>query len=597
MLRAGAGRLEPSVAQELEEVFQVPVIQAYSSTETSFIACEPLPPKQRKRGSVGLPGNAKVAIVDEHGKQLPPNTAGEVVVSGSKIFDGYESNSQANAEAFRDGWFRMGDLGYFDENGYLFLTGRIKEIINRGGQKVSPSEIEAAIIELPGVVTAAAFPVPHPTLGEDVAAAVVLKPGSTLDVKTLSAALREMLGETKLPRRILFVDEIPKGATGKIQRNRLAAAFGLDGPAPQSGKGGVAATPTERTLLHIWADTLKLPTVPVDENFFSLGGDSLLAVELFLRIEETMGRRLPRAALFEASTVAEMARYIDAAWPARCLVPIQPGGERPPLFCVHDIFGHVLNFRALAAHLGPEQPVYGLQLVGLDGSEVPLGRIEDMASRYLSEIGTVQPTGPYHLGGYSMGGLVAYEMARQLRAAGEDVGLLALFDTFARHGPRRSTLPYWFGQRDNRLDDLRPSSVARYLGRGARNVARNARTQLRRRLFGVGWRLSERTAPDIPQLLRRPVAANLLASRRYRMRPYDGDAVLFSAADFRRDHDHMVENWRRLVAGRLTVHEVPGTHNEILQEPHVRALARLLTECLRDAAERTPDADDTAATG
>jgi len=584
MLRTGAGHLDARVAENLEALFEVPVIQAYSSSETGFIACEPLPPIPRKRGSVGLPGSTKIAIIDDRGDHLPANDVGEIIVSGPKVLDGYENNPVANADSFIDGWFRTGDLGYFDTDGYLFLTGRIKELINRGGQKIMPGEIDAAIMAHPDVAAAAAFPVPHPTLGDDVAAAVVLQPGATLTRKTLIDAVRKELGDAKIPRLILFVDDIPKGETGKIQRYKLAAAFGLDGSTRPSGKGAAPSTSTEVTLQRIWSETLQLQTVAVDEDFFSLGGDSILAVELFLRIEEELGRRLPRAALFEASTVAEMARHIDISAPARCLVPIQPNGDRPPLFCVHDIYGQVLNFRMLAQHLGPDQPVYGLQLAGLDGTETPLARYEDMAARYISEIRLVQPSGPYHIGGYSMGGSIAYEMAQQLRDAGEKVDLLGLFDAFPRYGPRRSLLADWFTQKGNTLSDSSATAVARYIGRGFGNIAQNVGTAIWRRLFGLAWRFCERRMSTIPKPLHRPIAASYLASRSYRMRPYAGDAVLFMAEDNRNDHDHVVENWRKLIGGQLDIRPISGLHNEILAEPHVRMLARELSRCLRKSS-------------
>lgn len=594
MLRTGSGHLDSNVAEQLETLFGVPVIQAYSSSETGFVACDPLPPTPRKRGSVGLPGGSEIAIMDEQGNTLPANTIGEIVVRGPKVFAGYENNPEANAAAFVKGWFRMGDIGYFDDDRYLFLTGRIKEIINRGGQKIMPAEIDAALLTHPGIADAATFPIPHPTLGEDIAAAVVGTPHATLDAKDLSDFLRTSLGDSKVPRRFLFVDELPKGDTGKVQRNTLAATFGLDrreATIPSDGHT-TAATPTEAILQRIWAGTLQVPTVPLDEDFFALGGDSIMAVELFLRIEEELGRRLPRSALFEARTVTEMAQHIDAAPSPRCLVPIQPDGNRPPLFCVHDINGQVLNFRSLAQHLGPAQPVFGLQLAGLDRSEPPFVRYEDMAARYISEMRTLQPTGPYHIGGYSMGGLIAYEMARQLRDAGQEVGLLGLFDTFPRRGRRRPMLQNWFTQRGNTLSDRNATSVARYIGRGVGNIANNALTAVQRRMFGIAWHLCAHTMTATPTVLYRPLAASHLAGRTYRMRPYAGDAVLFLADDYRRDHDHVVENWHALIGGRLDIRPITGLHSEILEEPHVHALASALSASLRESDNRTQEDTD-----
>ena len=595
MLRTGAGHLDTRVAEQLETLFGVPVIQAYGSSETAFMACDPFPPKQRKAGSVGRLGNSRLAIVDENGRPLPAGCEGEIIVSGPKVFEGYENNAAANAAAFIDGWFRVGDLGYFDKDGYLFLTGRIKEVINRGGQKIMPGEIDAAIMAHPAVAAAVAFPVPHQTLGDDIAAAVVLKPDAALNQKALADFLRARLGDAKVPRRLLFVHEIPKGTTGKIQRYKLAAAFGLDRTARSSDGHDRPATPTEAMLCRIWAETLQLPTVPTHEDFFALGGDSLMAVDLFLRIEEELGHRLPRSVLFEASTVAEMAERIDASAPARCLVPIRPAGRQPAFFCVHDVNGQVLNLRALAAHLGPDQPFYGIQSIGLDGAEKPLARIEDMAARYIAEIRSVQPVGPYHLGGYSMGGLIAYEMARQLREEGQAVRLLALFDSYPCDGNRRRHLSNWFEEGGNRLSNLKPSSVAHYVARGLLNLAQLGRTALRRRLFGAAWRICEICKMQMPVRLRRPVAANFLAIRLYRTEPYEGDAVLFAAGRYPWECDDALDGWRALIGGRLQIQAIPGMHHEILEEPHVRILARHLADRLGEEELRIRAPDDMAA--
>ena len=597
MLRTGAGHLDASVAKRLETLFEVPVIQGYGSSETAFMACDPFPPKPRKAGSVGLLGSSRLAIVDDQGRPLPAGSAGEVLVSGPKVFAGYENNAAANAAAFKDGWFRVGDLGYFDEDGYLFLTGRIKEIINRGGDKVTPGEVDAAIQEHPAVATAVTFPVPHPTLGDDIAAAVVLKPGATLDAKALADFLRARLGDAKIPRQILFVDAIPKGNTGKIQRYKLATALGLDGAAPLSNAGDRPATPLEATLARIWAETLQLPEAPLNEDFFALGGDSLQAVELFLRIEEELGRTLPRSVLFEANTVAEMAKRIASSARTGCLVPIQPAGARPPLFCIHDVNGQVLNFRALARHLGPDQPFYGIQSAGLDDSEAPLARIEDMAARYIAEIRGVLPAGPYHLGGYSMGGLIAYEMARQLRAAGDAVGLLALFDTYPNLGRRRFDATGRLAADGMEPAGLDLPGAVQDLALRSRAVALNARTDLSRRLFGAFWRVCETFGATVPESLRRPIAANYLAIRSYRLRPYGGDAVLFAASRYDGDHRDALGGWRKLIAGDLAVEPIPGLHHEILEDPHVGVLAQKLAGRLQESGRpqrRTAEAQAAA---
>jgi thioesterase domain-containing protein len=192
-----------------------------------------------------------------------------------------------------------------------------------------------------------------------------------------------------------------------------------------------------------------------------------------------------------------------------------------------------------------------------------------------------------------MGGIIAYEMARQLRDAGEEVGLLGLFDSFPRYGPRRPMLAEWFTQRGNTLDDRRVTSIIRFTGRGVANLAHNTLIAVWRRLFGLTWGFCARTMPVMPRMLFRPLAASHLAGRSYRMQPYAGDAVLFVAEDYRSDHAHMVDNWRALIGGRLDIRPITGLHSDILEEPHVRALAMELSACLRESKPGKPEKTDT----
>ena len=226
-VRSSSASLPPTVIGELEAAFKCPVIEAYGMTEaTHQMASNPLN-GIRKPGAVGLAAGPEVAIMDEKGRLLDRGEIGEVVIRGENVTAGYESNPKANGEAFVEGWFRTGDQGVIDADGYLTLTGRLKEIINRGGEKISPREVDEALMNHPSVLQAVAFAVPHPMLGEDVGAAVVLREGLTATEQELGAFLSERLAAFKTPRKILFLAEIPKGATGKLQRIGLAQKLGL----------------------------------------------------------------------------------------------------------------------------------------------------------------------------------------------------------------------------------------------------------------------------------------------------------------------------------------------------------------------------------
>jgi len=226
-VRSSSSSLPPTVIGELEAVFHCPVIEAYGMTEaTHQMASNPLN-GVRKPGSVGLAAGPEIAIMDEAGGLLGPGETGEVVIRGASVTAGYENNPKANAEAFVNGWFRTGDQGVIDADGYLSLTGRLKEIIIRGGEKISPREVDEALMNHPAVLQAVTFALPHPMLGEDVGAAVVLREGLTATEQELGAFLSERLAAYKTPRKILFLAEIPKGATGKLQRIGLAEKLGL----------------------------------------------------------------------------------------------------------------------------------------------------------------------------------------------------------------------------------------------------------------------------------------------------------------------------------------------------------------------------------
>jgi acyl-CoA synthetase (AMP-forming)/AMP-acid ligase II len=227
-LRSSSASLPPSVMEQLEATFHAPLIEAYGMTEAAHqMAANPLPPAERKPGGVGLGTGVAIAILDEAGAQLAPGATGEVAIRGENVTAGYERNPEANAEAFSDGWFRTGDEGYLDADGYLFLTGRLKEIINRGGEKISPREIDEVLIRHEAVEQCVAFALPHDMLGEEVAAAVVLADGAELSEREARAFVAEQLADFKVPRRIVFLDEIPKGPTGKLQRIGLAERLGL----------------------------------------------------------------------------------------------------------------------------------------------------------------------------------------------------------------------------------------------------------------------------------------------------------------------------------------------------------------------------------
>ena len=266
-IRSGSGRLDPKIMEGLEAAFETPVIERYGGSETCTVTMNRLPPGSRKAGTVGTPVDCIARIRTDNGDIVSEaEQEGEVVVRGPHVFDGYLDDAEANAAAFADGWFRTGDVGYFDDDGFLTITGRIKEFINRGGEKIGPIEVERALYEHPGVSEPCVVGIPHPTLGQEVVAAVVREPGATLDEAQLQKLARERLAPFKVPRRILFVDRIPRGATAKVDRRTVAGLF-----APCEAGRKPSERPSsmlEGAVGSVWASVLGRDGVGATDDFF-----------------------------------------------------------------------------------------------------------------------------------------------------------------------------------------------------------------------------------------------------------------------------------------------------------------------------------------
>ncbi|TFG62507.1 MAG: AMP-dependent synthetase, partial [Nitrospirales bacterium] len=260
-------------------------------------------------GSVGLPAGPEIQIVSEAGDSLPTGQIGEVVIRGPNVMTGYRHNPLANEQAFTKGWFRTGDQGYVDADGYLFLTGRIKEQINRGGEKIAPLEIDQVLLQHSSIQQAVTFAMPHSTLGEEVAAAVVLGQDARLTEQELRHWLQERLAHFKLPKKVFFLSDIPKGPTGKIQRRVLAEQ--LLGSLAPSAKGH--SEKLEDLLVSLFQRHLEIDQIGKDDNFFILGGDSIRATQIANRLQNlTPSFSIDVVTIFQYPTVAELHEYILA---------------------------------------------------------------------------------------------------------------------------------------------------------------------------------------------------------------------------------------------------------------------------------------------
>jgi thioesterase domain-containing protein/acyl carrier protein len=468
----------------------------------------------------------------------------------------------------------------------LEFLGRLDAQVKIRGFRIEPGEIEAALLEHPGVREAVA------TVREDapgdrrLAAYVVPLRGAKAIGAELRAFLRERLPEYMVPGAFVTLERLPLTPSGKVDRRAH--------PAPERNgteREGAFQGPRdslEMTLGRIYEEVLGISRVGVRDGFFELGGHSLLAVQIMSRLEDATSVRLPVAVLFSAPTVELLAEEVrrGGGGETPLLVPIRPGGSRAPLFLVHPVGGDVMAYAALTRKLHPEQPVYALRSRGIEPGEEPNRTVEEMARDYLAAIRRVEPAGPYRLGGWSMGGGVAYEMARQLEAAGEEVERLVLID---------SHLP-WLHHRNQAMPRepfLLVHSFVLDLGlapdrltvpdeetRGAGELAYLRRLLEEARAAGL---VPGELDMDRMQHLYRIFCINLQALHEYRPGSYGGRVTLLRA-DERRLAERLFRRksigWERVVRGGVEVRMIPGTHHTMVREPHVETLAREVERAL-----------------
>jgi acyl-CoA synthetase (AMP-forming)/AMP-acid ligase II/thioesterase domain-containing protein/acyl carrier protein len=430
---SGGATFAETSRQALETTLGVPVVEHYACTEAGVVATNRPPPAAFKAGTCGIPWPGTLKIVGPDGRELPPGETGDILVGGSTLTAGYVNAPALNRAVFAEGWFHTGDIGSLDAEGFLTIHGRVKEIINRGGEKVGPVEVESALTRHPEVAEAAAFPVLHPRLGEDVAAAVVLKRGAKATPTQLREFLRTQLAAFKVPRRILVLNQLPKGSNGKVQRGRLSAvaAATSETKLPEMASAPSTSDQNEKLeLRELWERVINSGPLSIDDDFFEKGGDSLLALEMVLEFERLTGRKIPISAFVETSTIRQLAQKLSEtdSLQENPLIEINSNGSSTPLVFFHgDIVGGGHYTKRLARLLGPDQPLIVIAPPGIGGERAPRS-IEAMAEDRLALIMASQPQGPYRLAGFCIGGLVALETARLLVAAGEKVEMVAMID-------------------------------------------------------------------------------------------------------------------------------------------------------------------------
>ena len=576
---------------------EVSILSSFAATADLPLGAGPVP--------VGpaLPGR-RILVVDEDGVAVAAGESGAVVAVGGRMPIGYWKRPELDAELYGtlpDGTrtCRTGDRGHLDADGSLHLEGRADDIVKIAGNRVDLAEVESVLAQVDGVGAAsvAARPDQH---GEVRLLGYVVPAGEQpVEPLVARAALARRLPRSMVPDLIMVLPDLPRLPGGKVDRAALP-----DRPAAveePAGAGDPAGDPTERLVVEIFAGVLDLDPAAVggDDSFFDLGGDSVRAVRVVVEIDRQTGVDLPITVLLETPTPAGLAALVRSGQAAdswRCVLPVQLGSDRPPLFVMHDGAGGVMGARGLAAELGPHQPVYAVQQMERSGQLNPATTLEEVAEGYLAAVRRVAPDGPYLLFGHSLGGLLAFEMARQLRAAGATVGLVALGDTPppGEGLPKEAALsvPDLVNRRRNELAAAPLAHKTTAAARGAVNLARGKVRRLVRksRKFWdrarVRW-LIARGRPAPPSL-RRTLAKerNGMLVRAYRGGPYDGDVILFRGVD---GPERTPAGWVRLVRGQLTVVPIPVHHRQVLQPIGVAEVGRVLrAEIDRIVADSTP---------
>ncbi|WP_430432588.1 amino acid adenylation domain-containing protein [Methyloversatilis sp.] len=565
LLTGGEALSLPHVKRALAALPGVALINGYGPTEsTTFTCCQRIPnplPEDWATIPIGRPiANTTVYILDARGQPVPDGVEGELYIGGAGLARGYIGAPTLSAErfvapAFADcpdaRLYRTGDRVRWRHDGSIAFVGRTDQQIKLRGFRIEPGEIEAALAALPGVNQAAVM---LRTAADGERRLFAWASGERLDGAALRVQLAQTLPEFMLPSAVIALERMPVTANGKLDRAALPAPDAVAAPRTRRAPTDAA----ERHLLAIWESLFGRGGLSTDDDFFAIGGHSLLAVRLVNAIERTFGVRLPLDTFwFRGNTIRDIAGLLRGAgaplrWPV--LVPIRPGGTRRPLFCVHTIGGNLFHYYELAKALPEGQPVMGLNAVGVGGAEPARSRIADIAADCISAMRSAQPAGPYRLLGFSSGGTVAYEMAQQLRAAGEQVDFLGLLDTWAPgtylRAPDGSLI-------DRLIAPLRPYTDRRRL------------QHLVCSLTG----LSPRRFPDA-------ASAHWWAHWSYRPASYPGRVNLYVADASRLEASAPCLGWSSRVAGPLVQHPVEGSHGLMVKPPRVREVAQMLQQRL-----------------
>ncbi|MCT7951959.1 amino acid adenylation domain-containing protein [Ancylothrix sp. C2] len=574
-------------------------INAYGPTETTVWASFAEIIDTSKNPPIGRPiPNTKLYILDKNLQPVPVGIPGELYISGAGVARGYLNRPALTAEKFislsppfpipnsPSPIYKTGDLARYLPDGNIEFLGRIDQQVKIRGHRIELEEIETLLTQHPNIKQTAVIVLENPDSNKRLIAYTTHHQFPAPSPQELRNFLKEKLPQFMLPNTFICIDSFPLNSNGKIDRHRLTSPEFFNNTS--DNKTFIAPrTPAEINLAKIWAEILNTQQISITDNFFEAGGDSLTAVKLLDQIRTTFNRDFPLSFLFLNPTLEALAKTLTLEKPNLSwspLVPLQTQGKKPPFFCVHPIFGVVFPYYELAFHLGKNQPFYALQPKGIDGRHPPLTTIEEMAAFYIQAMQTVQPKGPYYIGGWSFGGLVAFEMAQQLQKAGEKIALLALLDTQAPVSTNKPSL--WQSCK------FLFTTVSRYIWPffldyfSLTTLSDNPKNKKSALKFSQILNLISNDSKQqiFRELALRPIFpvfwANNQATLNYTPEIYPNRITLFKSNQESLNNTDSTLGWSHLTTERVDILEIPGNHLTMVRKPHVKILAEQLKKCM-----------------
>ncbi len=583
-IRSSGAHLSDKLKSLIETALNTEIVISYGMTETRNIACTYKTPYDYKKGSVGTSSGVMVKVEEN-----------EILVKGKTVFKGYENPEIDNSTYFSNGWFHTGDNGYIDEDGYIFITGRIKEMINKGGEKISPYEVENAIRKHPLVKDVAVFPYPGTAGAENAGAAVILNDG-VLELSDIRKFLKGNISPYKMPSLLFCIEELPVNDRGKINRKSLYQDIQkikgneFNSKAEENSKRK-NRTKQQKIISRILSNALKKGTVGLNDNFLDSGGDSLSGAVVLSVLERKLGIRVPVNVLFENGSVEALDEYITNnkgyKHQSRLLVPVKSSGSKKPLICVHSGTGDAVTYRHIAKYMPEDRPVMALRFnMKATGLGHPL-TFPNLARTYCEEIKRVYPEGPYYICGHCWGGVLAHLIASLLKDDGCEIGMLAMFDSAIK----KTSMEKAEKSNDSaeRIIKVFKGSL-KYIGevgfkQKIKLIIKKALSFFKliallqaHKIYAIGIKRGN----NLLMKLSGRIGALGYASSKYFPKPYSGRIHYFRAVRGGKQKSNKIDFWESM-ADHFILVDINSYHNAMITGEDARILSGILADIMENA--------------